>query len=123
MAQWFYRFENGREHGPIASSQLLELIRRGDVESETEVRKDDSPWVRACEVNGLWQAVGMPTVQFQCPYCQSAIERPPTRCKSCHHPVAKAVGNLVRHSKPVSRESEWTQAERVSQKPKAPPLQ
>jgi uncharacterized protein with PIN domain len=123
MAHWFYRIEDGREFGPIGSSQLLELIRQGHVASETEVRKDDSPWVRACEVNGLWQAVGLPTVKFRCPHCEAEIEKPPTRCSACQKPVAKAVGSLVRHSRPQAVEREWTQVERVSQKPKAPPLQ
>lgn len=123
MAQWFYRNENGQEYGPIVASQLLELIRQGSVDSETEVRKDNSPWVRACEVNGLWQAVGMPTVKFECPNCQSPIEKPPTRCKSCLKDIPKAIGHLVRHTKPTEKEKEWTKVERVSQRPKAPPLQ
>ena len=71
MSQWFYRIQAGKEQGPFPSSRLLELIRSGEIDGETEIRKDDSPWVPACQINGLWQAaknakrcVQMPVLQF-----------------------------------------------------------
>jgi len=123
MAQWFYRDQPGRDVGPVTSSQLLELVRQGEIDSDTEVRKDESPWARACEVNGLWLAAGMPTVFFRCPSCDAEIERPPTHCKSCHADIRKATGQLVQHSRPKDKLSKWTNVERNACKPKAPPLQ
>jgi hypothetical protein len=124
MPQWFYRINGHAEFGPIGASDLLELIRQGQVDGQTEIRKDDSAWVLACEINGLWQAAGRPTVEFKCPYCESAIEKPPTWCKSCRKDVAKSVGQLVRHSRPKDRTHSW-EREAVAKvdKPKAPPLQ
>jgi hypothetical protein len=120
MSEWYFRADNGKVTGPIPSSKLLELIRSGTILSETEVRKDDSNWVRACEVNGLWKAAGLPSVAFKCPFCQAVIERPPTTCKSCERPIAKAVGNLLPNS--VPQDPGWTNFKRTESKPKTPPL-
>ena len=123
MAKWFYRTDEKKEIGPVPSSQLLELIRNGAIDGETEVRKDDSPWVLARQVNGLWKAAGMPSVAFKCPFCGSAIERPPTKCDACSRAVAKAVGQLVQHTRTKGKAESWTPAEPVATRPKAPPLQ
>ena len=123
MTKWFYRTVDKREVGPVPSSQLLELIRKGDIDGETEVRKDDSPWVPARQVNGLWKAAGTPGVAFKCPFCGSAIERPPTQCDSCNRAVAKAVGQLVQHSRPKGKAESWIKSQPVAPQPKAPPLQ
>ena len=123
MSNWFYRNPMGRTLGPVPSSQLLELIRNGEIDGETEVRKDDSQWVLACQVNGLWQAASQPGVAFKCPFCQAEIDRPPTKCKSCNKWVEKSVGQLVQHTRPESKSDSWTKAAPVAEKPKAPPLQ
>ena len=123
MSQWFYRIQVGREQGPFLSSRLLELIRSGEIDGETEVRKDDSPWVPACQINGLWQAAGKPSVAFKCPFCNSEIDRPPTKCKSCNKQVTKAVGQLVPKARPTSNTESWTKTLPAQEKPKAPPLQ
>jgi phage FluMu protein Com len=122
VAEWFYRNPFGEEKGPIGGAQLLELIRRGEVKGNTEIRKDQSPWVYAYEVNGLWQAVGRPSVEFKCPHCGSTIAKPPTRCADCRKDVAKAVGHLVTHQKPKDQEHTWNGASGSQEKPKAPPL-
>lgn len=122
MADWYYRTFPGDEKGPIGSSQLLELIRRGEVKANTEVRKGNSTWVNACQVNGLWQAVGRPSVEFSCPFCGGAIAKPPTRCAECRKEVPKAVGHLVLHQKPRDPEESWSSEKSSSDKPKAPPL-
>lgn len=122
MADWFYRNPSGEEKGPVGGAELLNLIRRGEVQGNTELRKDKSPWVYAYEVNGLWQAVGRPTVEFKCPFCSSPISKPPTRCAECRKDVARAVGHLVTHQKPKDQESTWRGDPNSSEKPKAPPL-
>jgi hypothetical protein len=120
MSEWYFRTDDGKIGGPIPSSKLLELIRSGKILSETEVRKDDSPWVKACEVNGLWKAAGLPSIGFRCPFCQAAIDRPPTKCKNCERPIDKAVGNLRPNSVPA--DPGWTKFKRTEAKPKTPPL-
>jgi hypothetical protein len=123
MTKWFYRTDEKREVGPVPSSQLLELIRNGAIDGETEVRKDDSPWVPARLVNGLWKAAGTPSVAFKCPFCSSVIERPPTKCEACERTVAKSVGQLVQHARPKEKAETWAKSEPIPTKPKAPPLQ
>ena len=127
MAEWFYRDALGKEFGPFGGGRLLELVRDGVVSADTEVRKDDSPWTFACMVNGLWQAVGRPGVEFRCPHCQASIGKPPTRCEACHRDVAKAVGKLVHRPATKASEVTWrasatNTAPSGSDKPKAPPL-
>jgi len=125
VAEWFYRTTVGEEKGPIGGAQLLELIRRGEVKGNTEIRKDQSPWVYAYEVNGLWQAVARPSVEFKCPHCGATIPKPPTFCTGCRKDVAKAVGHIVTHQKPKEQESSWSKENKeniASEKPKAPPL-
>jgi len=122
VAQWFYRNPFGQEFGPLGGSQLLELIRRGEVKGNTDIRKDDSPWIPACQVNGLWQAVGRPSVEFACPHCGSAISKPPTRCNECCKEIAKAVGHLITHHRPKNTDHSWDASSKDNNKPKAPPL-
>lgn len=122
MAEWFYRTPFGDEKGPMGGAQLLELIRRGEVKGQTEVRKDNSPWVPACQINGLWQAVGRPSVEFVCPHCGGAIAKPPTRCGECRKEIAKATGHLVPHQRPKDQEHSWDSSKADRDKPKAPPL-
>ena len=123
MANWYYRNQEKQTLGPVPSSELLELIRSGEVDGETEVRKDDSQWVLACQVNGLWQAAGKPGVAFKCSFCDADIDRPPTKCKSCDKWVEKAVGQLVQHARPASKSESWKKTSILAEKPKAPPLQ
>lgn len=122
VAEWYYRNSSGEEKGPIGGSQLLELIRCGLVKGNTEIRKDQSPWVYAYEVNGLWQAVGRPSVEFQCPHCGHPIAKPPTRCGECRKEVSKSVGHLVLHQKPKDQDQTWAIDKGAPVKPKAPPL-
>ncbi len=103
MTTWYYR-NGGKENGPVSPSELLELIRKGTVVPETELRKDDNRWLIASDVNGLWEAASRPSVGFKCPYCSKAIEKPPCVCKSCSRQINKATGHLVMH--PLSRTPE-----------------
>jgi hypothetical protein len=83
MSEWYYRIDGKSEKGPLGSSKLVELIRAGTIKSDTEVRKGNSKWIRACEVNGLWNAAILPSVLFRCPHCEAAISKPPVDCAKC----------------------------------------
>jgi hypothetical protein len=123
MAQWFYKNAQGRECGPLVGSQVLELVRQGEIQAQTEVRKDDSAWTVACQINGLWQAAGRPGVAFRCPYCAASISKPPTHCQACRRDVSQATGRLVNHSLTQSQSSVWNAGQSAPKvKPKAPPL-
>lgn len=53
-AQWFYRAEE-RTIGPVASSQLLDLARTGQISKQTLVRRaDQQAWVQAEQLKGLF---------------------------------------------------------------------
>jgi GYF domain 2 len=94
MTTWYYR-SGGKEIGPIGPGELLELVRKGVVSPETELRKEDNRWLLASDVNGLWEAAGRPSVGFKCPYCSKPITKPPCLCKSCNRQIEKATGHLV----------------------------
>lgn len=52
--KWFYKF-SGRTHGPISGADLLEKVREGTIKEGSWVRKDDSAWFPAEDVNGLFE--------------------------------------------------------------------
>lgn len=79
--EWYYQSE-AQAVGPLSPKQLLEKVREGVVTEQTLIRKDDSNWVQACQVNGLIEAAHKDRL-FDCPYCGSAIARPPTTCRHC----------------------------------------
>ena len=56
MPSKWYCDVRGKKIGPIPPSELLELIRSGDVTATTMVRKNDSRWFRADSVGGLFEA-------------------------------------------------------------------
>lgn len=86
MADWFYRV-GGRSFGPITNAELLDLVRVGTVDGETQVRKDDSSWVTAQSVGGLLDAAQRDEAATVCPYCGEPIAQPPTRCENCQRSV------------------------------------
>lgn len=52
---WFCKLF-GKTEGPFKPSQLMEMIRNEEVTSGTPVRKNNSEWVPAGEVMGLFEA-------------------------------------------------------------------
>jgi hypothetical protein len=95
---WFYRSaDDATVKGPVSPSELLELIRKGIVRENTQVRKGESPWVSSIDVGGLWEAAARPSVVFDCPHCSKRISKPPVRCPHCKQFVQKATGHLVHH--------------------------
>lgn len=56
MAVQWYCDLMGKIVGPMTAQQLMEKVRRGEVSGTTPIRKDDSKWFPASEVNGLFEA-------------------------------------------------------------------
>jgi hypothetical protein len=53
--QWFYK-DSVSTVGPISARELLKRVRERTVTAQTLVRKNDSKWFPAVEVNGLMEA-------------------------------------------------------------------
>ncbi len=98
MSLWFYRSQDSTVKGPVSPSELLELIRKGVIQENTQVRKGDSPWVASTDISGLWEAAGRPSAAFDCPHCNKPISKPPIRCPHCNQFVQKATGRLQHHN-------------------------
>ncbi len=81
--EWYYQIMNDVV-GPMSGRQLLDKVRAGQVKEDTLIRKDDSQWVPARQVNGLLDAVLQPQAQRICPYCGHNVEPPPSTCGGCN---------------------------------------
>ncbi len=81
--EWYYQIMNDVV-GPLTSSQLVDRVRTGQVKEDTLIRKDDSQWVPARQVNGLLEAIGQSQAQRICPYCGDKVDTPPTTCHGCN---------------------------------------
>lgn len=58
-SSWFCK--NGEnEVGPLSSNQLRLLAKAGRITPNTPIRKDDSDWVAASRIKGLFDGSGMP---------------------------------------------------------------
>ncbi|MEO1972103.1 MAG: DUF4339 domain-containing protein [Pirellulaceae bacterium] len=84
--EWFYQ-DNGEVVGPLMPSELLAGVRKGLIQQESLIRKDDSQWVAACEVGGLFEAAKRDLVHYLCPYCNSRVTKPPTTCVECSREI------------------------------------
>lgn len=84
LNEWYIQQESdGEEVGPLRPSELLRAVRAGKVRQETRVRKGDSAWFAASEVNGLFEAASKPDIEFSCPYCKRVVTKPPVTCGHC----------------------------------------
>lgn len=97
MTLWYYRNLGDYDHGPMSGKALLDCIHRGEVLETTLIRKDDSNWVPANQINGLWNAALKPTKRYRCEACHSIIEKPPTRCPGCDENVLHASVEVIEH--------------------------
>jgi hypothetical protein len=88
-SEWYYE-SMGLIIGPLTSTELLRKVRGGEIREGTRVRKGDSQWVNAIEVNGLFDAAMRAAFQYNCPYCGGEIDRPPTLCLQCDREIAAA---------------------------------
>jgi hypothetical protein len=87
--QWFYDVL-GQVFGPLSSAELLAKVKAGEIAANTPVRKDDSQWVNAEDVNGLFEAALKNKPFYKCPYCGGKIDKPPTTCLNCDRDVNAA---------------------------------
>lgn len=94
MAVWYCEVE-GVEEGPMTSNQLIEKIHGGEVDRDTLVRKDDSQWVPAIEINGLFAAASRPIVRKLCPYCEVLIESVPCECPGCARQIQRVIQRSI----------------------------
>ena len=76
--------------GPLRPSELLKMVREGEVGPEHLLRKDDSAWFEAREVGGLFEAAMRPTIRLFCPRCNTLIPEVPIICHKCGLEVQKA---------------------------------
>jgi hypothetical protein len=53
--QWYCELM-GKVEGPLTSVQLLQKVKLGEITQDTPIRKNDSKWFPAIEVNGLFEA-------------------------------------------------------------------
>jgi hypothetical protein len=109
--EWYYQLMN-EIVGPLSPSELIEKIRAGQVKEDTLIRKDDSQWVSASEVNGLFEAAQRKDTRLICPYCGHDVDRPPTTCKHCNRQLVMSVSSRLtgkgsqKKSKKIAKERE-----------------
>ncbi len=95
MTKWFVqRGNNQQELGPLRPSELLEMVRSGDVTSDTMLRKDDSTWFAASDVGGLFEAAMRPTIRYFCPQCKAEVSEPPVTCHKCDTNIQRALTQI-----------------------------
>ena len=99
VADWFVQITGtGEEAGPYRPSELLDLVRKGEVTPESMLRKDDSTWFTAADVGGLFEAAMRPTIRHFCPNCQFEIPEPPITCPKCDMNVVRAQTEITENS-------------------------
>lgn len=99
MTQWF--IQQNDEHpdrGPMSPSELLELVRSGEVTRETMVRRDDGGWFAAADVGGLFEAAMRPTIRYFCPHCEAEVSEPSVVCHQCGFKIRQAVTQIIENS-------------------------
>ena len=52
--RWFYKV-HAKVIGPLTNEELLRKVRVQEIKADTEVRKDNSAWFPAQQVNGLFE--------------------------------------------------------------------
>jgi len=108
MAQWFMQ-SAAEELGPFAPSQLLEMVRRGEITPETKLKKDNSAWFPADQVGGLFEAAVRPTVQYLCPFCRGEVKSAPCECTHCGRQIDVAHRQVTQHKiEPATRNGQVT---------------
>jgi hypothetical protein len=98
MPNWYFQNRGSAVHGPMSSKELIAQIHSGEVRAETLIRKDDSQWSAANQINGLWQAASKTTYQYRCPDCKHIIAQPPTNCSGCGRRIRDSVRESMEHS-------------------------
>ena len=109
MTKWFVqRGSNQQEVGPLRPSELLDMVRSGDVTSSTMLRKDDSTWFAASDVGGLFEAAMRPTIRYFCPQCKAEVSEPPVTCHKCDTNIQHALTQIKENSISANAEDSGT---------------
>ena len=62
MTEWYWD-RLGTVEGPLSGPELLRLVRNGEITAITPVRRGDSKWYMAEQINGLFEAAfGKPKI-------------------------------------------------------------
>jgi len=132
VADWFVQSStNGEETGPFRPSELLELVRSGEVTPESMLRKDNSSWFAAADVGGLFEAAMRPTIRHFCPNCKFEISEPPVSCPKCDTNVTRAQTQITENTIAPQKSSEhsdntagsvkdWLSRKRLGRRPSDP---
>ncbi|MCO8123973.1 DUF4339 domain-containing protein [Stieleria sp. TO1_6] len=102
MAVWFLQRMEGNvqsEVGPLRPSELLSLVRKGEIKPETKLRKDDSAWFPAGDVGGLFEAAQRRDIQYYCPACNRRIPEPPVTCPNCLRDLGRGEARQIQPEK------------------------
>jgi hypothetical protein len=83
------------EVGPLRPNELLALVRKGEIQPETMLRKDDSAWFEARTVGGLFEAAARQEVEYYCPGCNRRVSRPPVTCPNCLRDLKRGEARAV----------------------------
>ena len=98
MTNWFIQRAENDDLGPYRPSELLDLVRSGDVTPETMLRKDDSGYFAASDVGGLFEAAMRPTIRYFCPQCENEVSEPPVRCPKCDREIRRALTQITENT-------------------------
>jgi hypothetical protein len=110
VTKWFIqRADSAEDLGPFRPSELLELVRSGEVTSETMLRKDNSPWFAAADVGGLFEAAMRPTIRYFCPQCNAEVSEPPVTCPKCDRDIRRAKTQIIENTIVNRREQSMTE--------------
>jgi hypothetical protein len=121
VAVWFLQRMEGNvqtEVGPLRPTELLSMVRKGEIKPETKLRKDDSAWFPASDVGGLFEAASRQEVQYFCPACNRRISQPPITCPGCLRDIGRRDARVVQPEKlanvPIPVESQESKEEHRS---------
>ena len=99
MTRWFVQQGDSQEDlGPLRPSELLEMVRAGQVTSDSMLRKNDSNWFSASSVGGLFEAAMRPTIRYFCPQCETEVKEPPVTCHECGREIQQALTQITENS-------------------------
>ncbi|WP_182867690.1 DUF4339 domain-containing protein [Stieleria mannarensis] len=122
MTAWFLQRMEGNvqtEVGPLRPSELLAMVRKGEIKPETRLRKNDSAWFPASDVGGLFEAAVRQEIQYYCPACGLRIDPPPRTCPRCLRDIGRGEAREIKPEKmtaniAISGEAEESKEERQS---------
>ncbi len=97
MAEWFVQRASD-VLGPLGPTELLALVRSGVVKQNTKIRKQDSEWLTAREVGGLFEAAMRPTIESRCPECNMLLDSVPCLCPQCGRRVQTARTRIIENT-------------------------